>query len=101
MLSSKTNINVFHSIIQKKCQDISLIQTVYDQHILVNFDSIFELVSHHSPFAITQICDIYFLCLSYKKVTNVNASLKQFSMIKVKILFYSFSTDSLHCLCCI
>ena len=47
MLSSKTNINVFHSIIQKKCQDISLIQTVYDQHILVNFDSIFELVSHH------------------------------------------------------
>ena len=48
MLSSKTNINVFHSIIQKKCQDISLIQTVYDQHILVNFDSIFELVSHFS-----------------------------------------------------
>ena len=47
MLSSKTNINVFHSRVQKKCQNISLIQTVYNQHTLVKFNSIFELVSHN------------------------------------------------------
>ena len=47
MLSSKTNINVFHSIVQKKCQNLSLIQRVYDQHISVKFNSTFELVSHY------------------------------------------------------